>query len=98
MTEHRRPKTGWRLLLQLRCQLGDGVGVVEVREVGMAGEGFAIATLDQNLYAQNVGDVRGQRLNHRGYRELFFENPGAVSVSEGGVHIDDRDARRDQVN
>src|SRR5215469_12659477 len=87
-----------QVLLQLTSELRDGAGVVEVGEVGVAGEGFAVAALDENLYTQNVRDIRGQRLNHRGYRELFFENPGAVSVGEDSVHVDDRDARRDQIN
>ena len=85
-------------ILQLACEQGHGSGVVEVGEIGVAGQGFAFFTVDQDLHSQNVGNVGNERLDERGNGEFFLEHSGAVAVGESRVQIDDGDPGRDQVN
>src|SRR5215469_13357819 len=85
-------------VLQLACEQSHGSGVVEVGEVGVAGQGFAFFTVDQDLHSQNVWNVGNERLDERGNGEFFLEHSRAVSVGESRVQIDDGDPGRDQVN
>jgi len=52
-------------VLQLGYYLGYGGDLVEIGEVGVAGQGVALSALYQNLYPRDAGDICGQRLDQR---------------------------------
>ena len=79
-------------------RLGYGGNVVEIGEVGVAGESVALFALYQNLYPRDSGDVGGERLDQRNHGELFDQHAGTVVVGEGCVEINDCEPGIDQVD
>ena len=62
------------MLLQLTCELGYRGRVVEVGEIRVSCECFAIVPIHENFHAQNAGDVGIQGLDQGSDRQLLFED------------------------
>ena len=69
--------------LQLGRKLVDGGDVVEAGEIGVAGQGFTLFAVDQNLHFQDAGDIGREGVDERGDGEVFHQNAGAVVVGKG---------------
>lgn len=78
--------------------MADCGDVEEVGQIGMARQGVALLAFHQNFYSQNAGYVGGERLYQRCDGELFGKDSGTVTVSEGGVDVNDREAGIDEIN